>query len=253
MRCIIALAALAAAACPAAAQEVTQIDGRAALVFEAVGRPPRAALGYRDGVFVTPAALARLGAEPNSVVELRHPGRSVEARIFPIVQEGRRDATLYMARRMREALGVDAGSYRIELVALGARGASLEAAETALPACGEPGTWVFQRVGLPPRETLSLGDAVFVRADVLESMGLTAGIPVTVTIGRGSITVPIHPLADPERMETSIYIRGSLRERLGIEEGIHQVAVRWTPSASGIAAAVSAEASAEASQGDGAL
>jgi hypothetical protein len=223
---------------------VTQIDAHAALIFGTVGRPPREALGYRDGAFVTPAALALLGAEPNSVVELRDVDSRVEARIFPIVEEGRRDTTLYIASSVREALGVEAGAARVEVVALGPGGQLLGPPETELPPCGEPGAWAFQRVGLPPRESLELGDAVFVRSDVLERMTLAPGSPARVTVGASSIDVAIHPLSDDERRETSIYIRGSLRERLGIEEGLHQVAVRALGPLGSAAGSASGEATA---------
>jgi hypothetical protein len=211
---------------PVSAQELTEIEGHTAVIIGQIGRPSREALGYRDGVFVTPATLELLGAEPNSVVEMRHPGAIIEARIFPILGESRRDATLYMASRMRVRLGVEPGAYRVEVLALGTEGNQLGPPETDFPPCGEEGAWVFQRVGRPPSESLELGRAVLVRSDRLERMGLDAGSPVTVTVGDSSIDVEIHPLSDEERFETSIYLRGSLRDELGIDDGPHQVVVR---------------------------
>ncbi|MBN1477617.1 hypothetical protein JXA47_12750 [Candidatus Sumerlaeota bacterium] len=225
LRTLLTLTLVIAAVGPLTAQELVEIDGHPALIFGQIGRPPREALGYRDGVFVTPATLERLGAESNSVVEMRYPGAVIEARIFPILGESRRDTTLYMASAMRERLGVDSGAHRVEILALGMEGNQLGPPETDLPPCGEEGAWVFQRVGRPPSESLELGRAVLVRSDKLEAMGLAPGTPVTVTVDESSIEVEIHPLDDPERYETSVYLRGSLREELGIEDGPHQVVV----------------------------
>jgi hypothetical protein len=226
LRISLFLALVTAVTAPLPAQVLTEIDGHRALIFGQVGRPPREALGYRDGVFVTPATLELLGAESNSVVEMRHPLAVVEARIFPILGESRRDATLYMAQVMRERLGIEPGAHRIEVLALGVEGNQLGPPETDLPPCGEEGAWVFQRVGRPPAESLDLDRAALVRSDRLEAMGLAPGTPVTVTVGETSIGVEIHPLDDEDRYETSVYLRGSLREELDIEDGPHQVVIR---------------------------
>jgi Thioredoxin-like len=231
IRTLTLTAMITAMVLPLGAQGLTEIDGHTAVIFNHIGRPPREALGYRNGVFVTPATLERFGVESNSVVHLRHPGAVIEARIFPVLGDSRRDGTIYMAESIRERLGVAVGECRIEVVAMGLQTESLGAPETELPPCGEPGSRVFQRVGRPPSESLDLGRAALVREDVLEQLGLPAGTPVTVTVGETTIEAQIHPLAMENRYETSLYLRRTLREQLGIEDGAHQVVMRFDPAA----------------------
>lgn len=213
------------AAEPLLAQQFGEVNGQRTAVFAQVGRPPREALGYGDAVFVTPATLEAFGVEPNSVVRLRYPGAEIEARIFSLVDEGRRDGSIYMAKQMRDALGLTDGLARVEVVSLGESSETLGPPETDLPPCGDPNALAFKRVSRPPQEALALGDAALIRLDYFEALELIPGTPATVTVGNASIDVTLHPIPQEGRATTTLYMRGSMREALGIEDGDHQVRV----------------------------